>query len=144
MVYIPLKENVFKEKIGNVIIKKRNSEKQLNTLIVSENYPITLALTAQVEFFNIIPQKMYQLTISSIEPGKNDSEFATVITPKYSEMLLDAKEEYGKTVGMFDFSVTKEKPGDKLIQINLINLSDNNTLVDQFYVYYTFGSKEQL
>ncbi|EMG24690.1 hypothetical protein K7G42_00835 [Streptococcus parauberis] len=142
MTSIKMKNNLYKEKIGGVKIRKVDSDDVLNSVFFSDKFPLTLNLNAQVELFNIKPDHDYLLMIYSMSQNENSSELLTIINTKREDMLFDSNNDYGKTVGYFSLNLAIDKPQDKLLFTVLIDSANSDESLDEYYNYLTFAKKE--
>lgn len=139
MTSIPLKPNLFKEKIASVRVAHQGSNSLLQTANTLDFLPSTIHLYAEIDFFNILSDTNYTLSISLITDPLNTTllHATRVNIPAYQMSYKTG--DLGKAQGSVDFNVALEKEGDYLLFFAFQN--SNGELLDGYYQYLTI-SKE--
>ncbi|MGQ7625131.1 hypothetical protein ACTGUY_01700 [Streptococcus suis] len=142
MVSIPMKTNLFKEKMTSLKIVNTGNGQLLSTINNFDFYPGSVSLVAFLDFFNLRPDTNYILSVSAHFPdGTNYPVHATRVNiAKQDFVLLD--DGYGKATGNFDFNFTIQAPSDFLFLFVL--LDENGNEVDTAYSYHHFGLWEMI
>ncbi|WP_203261828.1 hypothetical protein [Streptococcus uberis] len=140
MTQIKMKENLFRDKISNIIIRRKGIEYANNPVIFVEKFPYELELIIQIDFLNIKPNKNYLLMINQIneEQTNNKNLHVSNIRTYPEDMLLNNDKILGKTVGFFDIKLNIDNPKDVLIHTILIDGDGNSDVLDQSYNYISF------
>lgn len=74
MTQIKMKENLFRDKISNIIIRRKGIEYANNPVIFVEKFPYELELIIQIDFLNIKPNKNYLLMINQINEEQTNNK----------------------------------------------------------------------
>ena len=134
------KINPFKEKMTSIRIIQPESGQLLGTVTNLDLFPGSTNLIAFLDFFNLVPDKTYILSVNAYFPdGVNYPVHATRINIPQSE-FIDFKDGYGKATGHFEFSFTIRFPSNFYFYFNLSD-EDGNQL-DEAYSYHSFIKQE--
>lgn len=138
MVGIPMKSNLFKEKMTSLKIVNTGNGQLLSTINNFDFYPGSVSLVAFLDLFNLRPDTNYILSVSAHFPdGTHYPVHATRVNiAKQDFVLLD--DGFGKATGNFDFNFTIQAPSDFLFLFLL--LDENGKEVDTAYSYHHFGT----
>lgn len=142
MTSIKMKDDLYKEKIGSVKIRRKDTDEILNSVIYSNIYPFTIRVNAQIDFFNVKSDHSYLIIIYSMSERENKSEVMSIIYTDKSDMVLDKNSQFGKTTGYFDFNLTAYQPQDTLIYCVLIDTEQSEKPIDDNYTYLTFTQED--
>ncbi|HEL1839175.1 hypothetical protein Q7W21_10195 [Streptococcus suis] len=138
MVSIPMKANLFKEKMTSLRIFNTSNDQILSTIVNFDLYPGSVHLVAFLDFFNLRPDTNYILSVTAHFPdGTNYPVHATRVNIAIQDFVL-LKDGYGKATGNFDFNFTIQAPSDFLFLFVL--LDENGKEVDTAYSYHHFGT----
>ncbi|MEG3243907.1 hypothetical protein [Streptococcus suis] len=138
MVSIPMKTNLFKEKMTSLRIFNTSNDQILSTIVNFDLYPGSVHLVAFLDFFNLRPDTNYILSVTAHFPdGTNYPVHATRVNIAIQDFVL-LKDGYGKATGNFDFNFTIQTPSDFLFLFVL--LDENGKEVDTAYSYHHFGT----
>lgn len=143
MVAHKLKDNLFFEKIGNVIYRQKETDEILSSIICSNKFPCEINLKIQVDLFNIKIDTEYMLVIVSMDE-KLDSDYLVVskFVSKKEKMLLNIdNNEFGNMVIYFEAILNSEVPKHKVLNCMLVEVSNDGNVLDDNYTYLTFASE---
>ncbi|MER0122387.1 hypothetical protein ABPH35_02110 [Streptococcus sp. ZJ93] len=135
MTAIPLKENLFKAKIAAVRIAHSGDNSLLPTANTIDFLPATLPLYAEIDFFNIISDYDYTLSVSLITESLHTIPVhaTRVNIPAYQMSYKSGT--LGKAQGNIDFNIILESEGDYLFLFTFLDISGE--VLDTYYQYLT-------
>ncbi|WP_449452277.1 hypothetical protein [Streptococcus suis] len=138
MVLLPMKSNLFTEKMTALKIINLESGQLLGSLNNLNMYPTSVPLAAEMDFFNVRPNTNYILTVNVYFPdGSNYPVHATRVNIPSENLSFLTPENYGKANGSFIFNLTLNYPSDLFLHFVLIN--EMGESVDDIYSYHGFG-----
>lgn len=139
MVTHKLKDDLFREKIATVRIAHQGSNSLIQTVNAIDYLPANLTLYAEVDFFNILSNYSYTLSVDLIK-----HTFETI--PSYvtrvnipTHQLSYKVGQLGKTQGSFDFNIVIEDEGDYAFIFSLKN--EKGQVLDIYHQFISI-SKE--
>ncbi|MTB64118.1 hypothetical protein GGG87_03760 [Streptococcus sp. zg-86] len=137
MTSIPLKENLFREKMTAVRIVHAETGQLLGSANSMDFYPNTLSLFAIVDFFKIKPRTNYVLTVTVILPENGANLlYATRVNLEEEKINYRDEQGYGLANGSFDFQLSLNTKTDCLLLFSLIDEEGNE--LDTAYNYFKF------
>lgn len=138
MTSIPMKPNLFQEKMTGLKLLNQSTGQFLGSLNNLDLYPASLPVIADIDFFNLKANTNYILTVTAHFPdGTNYPVHATRVNIPEENLSFKTSEGYGKANGNFLFNLTLNNPSDMLLYFILID--ETGAPVDDVYSYHSFG-----